>query len=675
MKRVVVAGPMLAVLLVLSNHVALGQEIGRAVDYVHWKTDAGAVAPGGIAHIRLDATIADGWKMYALNSPPPSRGAKIEFDDVPEGFALKGSLLQSKPREHFDPNFKIQVLFFKETAQFAAAFKVSPTAPKSTQIVNGTVDFQICNDDLGVCLPPTTVPFSARISVDPVCAAEDAPAKCGTAIASLNAPTGEAQISGQQGTTLSAGGASIDVGAFVDSTEMDWSSRGFWGFLLLAFGAGLAALLTPCVFPMVPLTVSFFTHHSENRREAFRMASVYGLSIVVTFSGLGVLLAVVEGAAGAQSIASNPWVNLFIGAVLIIFALSLLGLFELRLPIGVLNFFNRQGSERSGYLGVIFMGLTLTLVSFSCTAPFVGGLLAVASGGMWLFPLIGMIVFSTAFALPFILLALFPKALNALPASGSWMTAIKVVLGFVELAASIKFLSNADLVWQWGLISRTLAIAFVSVIFLLTGVYLLGKLPLHHEPAPERVGVGRLLTAIAFIGLSLFMLPGLLGAPLNALDAYLPPRKGNDVSLLASFTSGRTVAQEEAAWHTDNREAAFSKAVSAGKPVLVDFSGWTCTNCREMETNVFPNPGVAQRFDTDFVLLRLYTDDLQHGQAFQAYQLDLTGTSALPTYAIVDPKRNRLISKTSGISNVEKFIAFLDRGKSKFTQRNLALGR
>jgi thiol:disulfide interchange protein DsbD len=388
-------------------------------------------------------------------------------------------------------------------------------------------------------------------------------------------------------------------------------------------------------------------------------------------------MSILVGAAGAQTIAANPWVNLFIGSVFILFALSLLGLFELRLPSGLVNYFNQQSDEQSGYLGVLFMALTLTLVSFSCTAPFVGALLAAAAGGGWFYPLIGMAAFSATFALPFVGFALFPKGLDSLPQSGSWMNAVKVTLGFVELAAALKFLSNADLVWGFNLLSRPLAIAITVVLFVLAGLYLLGKLRMKHEPAVEGIGSLRLLAATAFLGTALYMLPGLFGARLGALDAYLPPRQADDVSLMAQTGPNQkaSASESEFAWHTDDIDAAFAEAKQANKPVFVDFTGYTCTNCRDMEANVFPKPPVAEQFRSNFVLLRLYTDAPPKGPEFQQYQLKLTGTTALPTYAIVDPADRSLITKTSGTASVENFASFLERGAAQFANEQTVAAR
>ncbi len=670
--------------LLMLGHTAQAQSIGQPTDYVTWQASVvpGGVAPGQSVRLLLTTGIADGWKMYAMDSPPPSRGVRLYLDPLPSGFTRKGALTQSEPKEAFDPNFRIDVRYFTHEATFSAELAVDEEAGTGTYAITGRAEYQICNDELGVCLPPAKAPFAVDVVVDPNCdmARENALTDCPVTLVmepaniDRSAALGSSGTFGDTGTNgkTGTGGAAAVMAESPSALEVATGS-GLWAFLLLAFGAGLAALLTPCVFPMVPLTVSYFTKHAENRGEALRMASVYGASIVLTFTGLGVLMAVVVGAAGAQTIAANPWVNLFIAVVLVAFALSLLGLYELRLPTGLLNYMNRQSTSKGGYVGVLFMGLTLTLVSFSCTAPFVGGLLAAAAGGTWAYPLLGMLAFSLAFALPFVLLALFPKALNALPRSGSWMNVVKVVLGFVELAAAIKFISNADLVWGWGIVSRPLAIAFISVIFFLTGMYLLGKLRLAHEEAPETVGVGRLVAAIFFIGLSLYMLPGLLGAPLNKLDAYLPPRQGTDVSLLASFSgTTRGSAPEEEAWIVDDLEAAFAEAKASGKPVFIDFTGYTCTNCREMEANVFPRAEVAERFARDYVLLRLYTDDLARGEEFLNYQLALTGTVALPTYAIVDPATEKLIAKKSGLLDAEAFVAFLDRGMASFRQMNLA---
>lgn len=629
---------------------------GGTADHVQWTVEMApeAVAPGGTAHLRLRAAIDEGWKMYAMDSPPPSRGVEVTFDTLAPGLQRDGDVRQAPPQRGYDPNFDKEVTYFeKEEGVLEADLAVDAAAEPGTYEVTGTVTYMICDPQM--CLPPTDYSFAATVRVE-----EEAAEAAEPLIGSENADEAT-------GTGSSIAGLTGDLDAA--------RKGGFWAFLLLAVGAGAAALLTPCVFPMIPLTVSYFTKHASDRGEALRMASVYGLSIVVIFTGLGVLMAALTGAAGAQTIAANPWVNFFLGAVFVVFALSLLGLFELRLPSGLLNYVNRQGNEQAGYVGVLFMGLTLTLVSFSCTVPFVGGLLAATAGGEWIYPVAGMLVFSTTFALPFVLFALFPNGLGALPQSGSWMNVVKVVLGFVELAAALKFLSNADLIWGWNVLSRPLAIALTVTIFALCGLYLIGQLRLKHDAAVEAISSLRLMAAMAFFGVALYMLPGLFGAQLGALDAYLPPRQASDPNFTAAAVGGaegQAASNETLDWYVDDREAAFAAGREQDRPVFVDFTGYTCTNCRDMEANVFTRPEVAARFERDFVLLRLYTDAPPLGPELQRYQLRLTGTTALPTYVILDPQDETVLDRTSGTMSAEAFAGFLDRGAAAFGDQQLA---
>ena len=683
-----------------------------------------AGAPGDTLTAHVDLSIDSGWKMYAMDSPPPSRGVAIRFEDIPKSLTQVGAVQQETPRRGYDPNFRKEVTYFQNQAHVWADFAISPDASPGEQIVTGTVEYMICNDDM--CYPPVRQPFEVAFTVTdglPENPSDTLSQEKRTASAIVepadpaNAPNSGAALDASEAESSGAAETSQEKASVAgeskgrrntserDTSERDTSERdtseqntseerassgiqstaasatralddaradGFLGFLLLAIGAGAAALLTPCVFPMIPLTVSFFTKHSSSRREAMKMASLYGFAVIATFTGLGVAMALILGASGAQSVAANPWVNLFIGGTFVVFALSLLGLFELRLPTGLVNFFNRQGNTRSGVAGVLFMGLTLTLVSFSCTAPFVGGLLAATSGGAWFFPIIGMLAFSTTFAIPFVVFAMFPRGLGALPSSGQWMNVVKVTLGFVELAAALKFLSNADLIWGTQILSRTLAIALTIVIFALAGLYLLGKLRLAHEEAVESIGSLRLLAAMAFLGVSMYLLPGLFGASLGLADAYLPPRQASDPNLFATRTAQSGEETSEFDWYTDDIAAAMTAAREASKPVFVDFTGYTCTNCRDMEANVFPKPQVASKLRSDFVLLRLYTDDLPDGTEFQRYQLRLTGTTALPTYAVLDPKDETVITKMSGTASIEAFAGFLQRGAAEFQDQRLA---
>ena len=637
-----------------------GPSIGLPTDYVTWSAQASpdVVSPGRAAVIRFDARI-DGpgdWKMYALDQNMPDRttgarpyGVVISAPGLPTGLTMRDRFGQSPPEEGYDVNFDLTLTYFHERASFSAIVDVDSSASAATGVVgfDARVRYQICSDDFGVCLRPETVTVPVALTI------ADAGTGRGASESAL-----AAVMSDSPSETPFEDGEPFRVG----------TTDGLLAFLLLAVGAGLASLLTPCVFPMIPLTVSYFTKHADNRATSVRLAGAYGLAIIGTFTVIGAIMAAVFGAAGAQTIASNPWVNLFIAAVLVAFALSLLGLFELRLPSAFVNRAHALGERTGGIGGVLFMGLTLTLVSFSCTAPFVAGLLAAAAGGSWLFPIAGMIVYAATFAFPFVLFALFPNALQRLPRSGSWMQSVKVVLGFVELAAAVKFLSNADLVFGWGVLSRPLGIAFVVVVFLLAGMYLIGTLRLAHEAPRESGGVGRLVAGILFFMVALYMVPGLFGAPLNALDAYLPPRQSTDVGLFNALggPAGEAVEGADEGWFVDDIDGAVAEATQRGVPILVDFTGYTCTNCRAMEANVFPRPAVAERLDRDFVRLKLYTDGPERGDEFHRYQLRLTGIVALPTYAVVAPDGETLIRRSFGMMDVDEFASFLDDGTARF---------
>lgn len=636
---------LLVVLLPMSvAYAQFGPDIKGPEEYVSWSSRPvpSNIGAGGTSVIKLTATVADDWKMYALDSSLPSLedvltrpvGVTMSMPDSISGIEWSGQIGQAGPKKGRDPIFEMDLLWFYGEATFY-------TAVTSTDSLTATVDipldvrFQLCNDEIGVCLRPTIMEVHTSLSIDPTC------------IACTAAPE---DIARTRQVSLVASPSDYDT----------YRSGGLLPFLLLAIGAGLASLLTPCVFPMIPLTVSYFTKQGHSRSRAVKLAIVYGLSIVATFTAIGIAMAVLVGAAGAQSIAANPWVNLFIAFVLVGFALSLLGLYEIRVPSSILTWVNARGGEEQGWAGVLFMGLTLTLVSFSCTAPFVGGLLAAASMGTWIYPLLGMMVYSATFALPFLLLALFPKALDRLPKSGTWMNSMKVVLGFVELAAAVKFLSNADLVWRLGVLPRTLGVALVVLFFLLAGAYLWGWLRLDGDGPQQRPGPARRVLAVGIFGLAIWMMPGLIGKSLGSLDAYLPPRQAADTRFLTMLGVDAADENHDEGWFVDDIEGAFAEADRRGIPVMVDFSGWTCTNCRDMEANVFPEPEVKRRLTESFVPLRLYTDDLEKGDGFHAFQMALTGTPALPTYAIARPSDRQLIARQSALMSISEFIDFLD---------------
>jgi thiol:disulfide interchange protein DsbD len=431
----------------------------------------------------------------------------------------------------------------------------------------------------------------------------------------------------------------------------------FW----LSLGMGALSLLTPCVFPMVPITVSFFSNHSSRTRVgALRYAALYGLGIMFTFVALGMSLAILFGAAGINKLASNPWVNLAITAVFLAFAMSLLGVFFLQLPTGLLNSLNRASSqEKDGsVLGIMLMGLTFSLTSFTCTAPFVGTLLVLASQGNWRWPLVGMLGFSFMFGLPFFLLALLPQLMTQMPRAGGWMNSVKVVMGFLEIGAAMKFLSNADLVWHWNIFTRTTVLCIWAGCCFMIVAYLLGWFRFDHDSEVTSISGLRVIFSILFLATGIWLANGLTGHSLGDLDAFLPP----PVSDPGTHSDIATTIRE-APWILNDLATGLTKAKSEGKPVFIDFTGYTCTNCRWMEANIFSKPAIRQDMDR-FVKVRLYTDgdgDIYTKQ--QDYEDKHFGTVALPLYALLDSNGNTIDTSAGVTRDPSEFSSFLDKAK------------
>lgn len=592
------------------------------------------VKAGDVFNIIIDADIEEKWHLYSILNDPDAGPFPTKISANSSNFVIAGTIEESQAEVQFDPNFEAELGLHSHSARF-----IIPVAVKTSFQGNQDLDiqffYQTCDDRL--CLPPKKKSVIVPVSVTGVSAAPYEEA-------------GDETISQELNKKVSEGAA----------------KEGFFSFIWIALTAGFIALLTPCVFPMIPLTVSYFSKQQDDKK-GVKQALLFGIAIVLTFTILGVLLAIIIGASGAAQFASNPWVNLFIGIILVAFALSLLGMFELQLPHQFTNYLNKKSNESSGIIGILFMAMTISAVSFSCTAPFVGGVLAATAGGEWFYPIIGMIAFSSAFASPFVIFAMFPKWLESLPKSGSWMNVVKVLLGFVELAAAFKFFSNADLVWSWGLISRPFAIAAWIVIFLLAGFYVLGIFALKHEQKPESISAGRLIISMPLLLFSFYLIPGLLGASLGIWDAWLPPKQVTDVSVVASISvPGGSLATENG-WSEDY-EAVLENARRTGKPVFIDFTGYTCTNCRAMETNVFPLAGVQEQFK-QMELVRLYTDGGADASKNQMLQFELTGNVALPTYVILDPNTNSVIVQILGYTDKEKFTSFLKKGLDEFKLR------
>lgn len=474
-----------------------------------------------------------------------------------------------------------------------------------------------------------------------------------------------------------------------------------WGIFIAGIIGGFAAFLMPCIYPMVPLTVSFFTKQSGSRSRGVINALLYGLFIIVIYVALGMVVTLIFGASALNEAASSAWFNLLFFLIILVFAISFLGAFEITLPSRFVNKVDEK-SNKSGVLGLFFMAFTLALVSFSCTGPIIGYLLVEAvSKGTLMGPAIGMLGFSVALAIPFMLFAFFPSWLKEIPKSGSWLNTIKVSLGFLELALALKFLSNVDLAYHWGILDREVFLALWIVIFGLFGLYLLGKLKFAHDNNAAFLSIPRLFAAIAVLSFTVYMIPGLWGAPLKALSAWLPPSPTQDFNLHqvgyisdSSQESMDVVKKYGDLFHAPHGIDAFydydqalSYSQEVNKPLLLDFTGWSCVNCRKMEESVWPDPQVLKRLKEDFVLVSLYVDDRTSlapedqyisefsgkrirrvGQKWSDFQAYRFGANAQPYYVIVDGQGNQLVPAQAYNENIQNYVDFLDSGLAAFHQ-------
>ncbi len=594
---------------------------------------------------KLKAEIEEGWHLYSIEQPEGGPfPTKISLaENVP--FVFDGKIESPSPIIKADPNFLVnnqplETKFFDRQAEFNLPVKTTSETSSDALAVN--VRFQVCNDTL--CLPPKTVKVTFAGYED--------------AKKSVGSPSSVITTEKPSDTNSAAEQRTTDSGQRANPNDLPLSS-----FIWLAITLGALSLLTPCVFPMIPITVSYFTNHSsQNRAKSIKLATVYSLGIIATFTILGMLLAIFVGAAGINLFAANPYVNLLITAIFLFFAFNLFGAYEITVPTAILtkldNLTRSQEGEGSGIVGALLMGLTFTLTSFTCTSPFVGTILVSASQGDWQMPLVGMLAFSTVFALPFFVLALLPQYVSSLPRAGGWMNSIKVAMGFLEVAAAMKFLSNVDLVWKWGIFTRPVVLAIWIAIGIILAIYLLGKFQLPHDTKPERIGAFRVMSAVVSLAISFYLLTGLFGAKLGELESFLPPDLENSS---ARFFGGKPA--DELKWIDNDLERAIAQAKQENKQVFIDFTGYTCTNCRWMEANVFPKREVEAEM-SKFVLARLYTDgDGAVYERQQQYQEQTFQTVALPFYAILDAD-GKAVSTFPGLTrNVAEFVDFLKKAE------------
>jgi thiol:disulfide interchange protein len=608
------------------------------------------------------ATIDAGWHVYSQNVPEDGPVAtSFIFDDQGGAFKIIGNTIEGEGHTALDPVFKKTIKYFEDTAVFEQKIEVSGTKTSLTALV----EFMACDDTK--CMPPT----EAELTFD---------------------------LSSDSSTTKKA---SSDITG-VDSEDKGVDEeKGLWTIFFLAFLSGFAALLTPCVFPMIPMTVSFFTKKSKNKAQGVRNAVIYGLSIIIIYVLMGSIVTAIFGADSLNALSTNVWFNIIFFLILVFFAVSFLGAFEILLPSSLANKVDSQ-ADRGGFIGIFFMALALAIVSFSCTGPIVGTLLVQAASKGGIAPIVGMLGFSTAIALPFSLFAAFPGWLNALPKSGGWLNTVKVVLGFLELALAFKFLSNADLVVQSHLLEREVFLAIWIAIFGALAFYLFGKIQLPHDSPMHSISVGRLSLGLVVLSFTIYMIPGLWGAPLNLISAFPPPQQysespygvgGSKASGTADSANAHGDLPDGAhllAPHDimafDDYDKGMAYAKKAGKPVMIDFTGWACVNCRKMEQNVWPDPKVLKILKNDVVLISLYVDDKRKlkadevvdsqlnpgkklkyiGQKWSEMQTLRYKANSQPFYVLMDSNEKNLIEPVAYTPNVEDYLNWLNTGINNF---------
>ncbi len=598
------------------------------------------IRAGEVVNISLTVSMDLGWHLYSMyklsDGPKPTKISATGENIIDE----VGTPVEPEPIKKWDSNFDSYSYFHKTGSIFTLPVRLKSDLEIGTYIINVDFYYMVCNERM--CFPPSTKSISVPITIE-----KGAPRPSKTFFKSK-------------------------VFSDTDNFSLDEAiARGLWSFILLSISMGFLALLTPCVFPMIPITVAFFTKQgeSESGPSPIAQASIYALGIISTFSILGIILAVILGASGANQLAANPWMNLFIGSLFVFFALSLFGMYEIQIPSFIRNFSLNKEQSYSGYLGILFMALTFTLTSFTCTVQFVGLLLVAASQGQWFWPILGMIIFSGAFATPFFFLALFPQYLARLPKSGGWLNSVKVVMGFLELAAAFKFFSNTDLVWGLDIFTYKSVLALWTIITLFIALYLIGIIRLPHDSKLESISVPRMLLSMFFMTCFIYLGTGLFGQKIHGLiESYLPPKM--DQNIIEDGGPKSSIDDLDDYHWFEELESGFAAAALNNKPIFIDFTGYTCTNCRWMETNIFILPEVKSRLK-QYNLVALYTDGGKNYKEKQQYEIDRFGTAALPYYVLLSPNDDIIATFPGLTRDAQKFVDFLDEGLNNNTNGSI----
>ena len=666
---------------------------------VKWKIKLDDKGGAPEKEIVFTATADKGWHLYDMNLPEGGPVSTSFTFETLNGAELIGQPVPSvKPTTVYDEQFAMNLRWYPGTVSFIQKLKITDPAKFK---VEGEVEFMACNDE--TCLPPDQIPFSfdkKSIHVDPALAANSSTTEVDKDDATTVQP--DTQVVAEDASELNTPDpAAKETPATTSPKASDsltdspnlWSPvidqlKSFgdatvsaadtsWLFIFFAgFLGGLIALLTPCVWPMIPMTVSFFLKRTKDRKKAIRDAITYGLSIIVIYLVMGLLITGIFGASALNDLSTNAIFNILFFLLLVVFAVSFFGAFELVLPASWTSKLDSKADSTTGVLSIFFMSFTLVLVSFSCTGPIIGTLLVqAASMGTAVGPAIGMFGFALALSIPFSVFAIFPNMLQSMPKSGGWLNSVKVVLGFLELALALKFLSVADLAYGWRLLDREAFIVLWIVIFSLLGVYLLGKIKFSHDSEVKYVSVPRLFMAIISFAFAIYMVPGLWGAPLKAISAFAPPLYTQDFNLYKN--------EVHAAF--DDYESGMAYAKKVNKPVMIDFSGFGCVNCRKMEASVWTDPKVKQMLENDYVLITLMVDDktklpqpieIQEngktrklktiGDKWSYLQRSKFGSNAQPFYILLNDEGQPLGPSYAFNEDVSKYIQFLQNGLKEF---------
>ena len=676
--------------VVLALMTLLGAQAQIISDVVKWTRSVEDNSPTEKT-IVLTATIKPNWHLYATDLPAGGPTPTHLLVDKISGAELVGKLTSdTKPIEKYDPNFEMTLRFFSGKVTFRQKIRITDPTKFAFE---GAIRHMACDDER--CLSPSNWDFSVQTKdlgklagAAPTATAESQAPQAPTPI--MGEPSADSTTSAPD--TLSANqetaqGVVSDLWAPVipelkayGDKALNQAEGSLWMLLVGGFLGGLVALVTPCVWPMIPMTVSFFLKRSKDRKKGIRDAVLYGISIIVIYVALGLAVSGAFGASALNDLATNAYFNIAFFLLLVFFAVSFFGAFELVLPASWTSKMDQKADSASGLVSIFFMAFTLSLVSFSCTGPIIGTLLvqaATSSTGI-LAPAVGMLGFALALALPFTLFAIFPNLLQSMPKSGGWLNSVKVVLAFIELALALKFLSVADLAYGWHILDREVFLSLWIVIFTLLGLYLIGKIRFPHDTPQEKTPIPALFLAIVSFAFALYMVPGLVGAPLRAISAFSPPLSTQDLNLY----KGEVHAQ------FSDYETGMAYAKQVGKPVMIDFSGYGCVNCRKMEASVWTDANVKATLDNDYVLITLMVDEKTAlpepieveeagkkiklrtvGDKWSYLQRMKFGANAQPFYVLLDNEGKPLASSYAYNEDVPAYMDFLKAGLAEYSAR------